>query len=261
MVKREGTRKIFGRWMAAALLATALGCSGGNDDPPPPPTGTCSPVANPTANPSAAQSFCAAMYGAVCDRGFTDCVSEIGISGSFASAAECRTYMTSFACAGDFTSYGYDAACAASCVDVIQRGSCSIFTGAEPQACASALVAIAPPPPACTATIGAGTISDTITSADPLYHGGYSHTFCIALAANQQIRIETLAPTSGVAMDDTYVYLLDPTGAILAYNDDGGTGFYSLLTTTVGAAGQYRIVVRGFSTYDVGSYRLNVTLY
>ncbi len=266
MVNREGTRKIFGTWMAAALLATALGCSGGGNDVLPAPSGMCNPVANPAPDPAAAQSFCAAMYGAICDRGFTDCVSEIGISGSFASAADCRTFMTSVACSGSFTSYGYDASCAASCVDVIQRGSCGIFTVPdEPQACAAALVAITPPPPpppTCTATIGAGTITDTITSADPLYSGGYSHTFCIALAANQTIRIETLPPTSGTGIYDTVVYLLDPNGTVLGSDDDGSTtGLYSLLTRTVPAAGQYRIIVRGFSLSRVGSYQLSVTLY
>jgi hypothetical protein len=169
--------------------------------------------------------------------------------------------MTSVCAADNYSTDGYDAACASACVDIVQRGSCAIFTGSEPQACTMALVQVAQPPPSCVATIGSGTFTDTISTSDPLYHSTHSRTYCITLAAGQTIRLETLPPSYGTGIDDTVVYLVGPTGTELAYNDDGGTGFYSLLTTSVGTAGSYRVIVSGWSSYDVGSYQLSVSLY
>jgi hypothetical protein len=202
----------------------------------------------------------------MCDRAFRDCVAELGMTAGFSSAAECRAFMSAMCAAEDFSAEGYDASCAHACLDVAQRGACAVFTGAEdPPACTMALVPIAPPPPpppppppTCVATIGFGTFTDTITTSDPLYHSTHSKTYCLTLAASQTVRLETLPPAYGTGIDDTVVYLVGPTGAELAYNDDGGTGLYSLLTTTVTTTGSYRVVVTGWTSYDVGSYQLSV---
>ncbi len=254
MLSRDAMTRTSATWIAAALLAAALACSSSGNDGP---SGTCSPAASPPTDPTAAHDYCLAMYGAVCDRGFGDCAAQIGLNQIFATVEECRSALTA-QCTQDFSGYGYDAPCAAACVDVIQHGACSIFLAAsEPQACASALRM---PLPACTATITAGTISDTITVADPLYDGSHARTYCITLAANRIVTVETLPPTSGSEIFDTVVYLLDPLGVQIGFDDDGGTGLYSLLTRTVTSAGEYRIVVAGYSSSNVGSYQLRVTV-
>jgi hypothetical protein len=252
MASRCETKRIFSTAIAIALLTAAQGCSGGGDAEP---SGTCNPTPQTVANPAAAEEFCIAVYGALCDRAFGDCAAQIGLTGTFSSAAECKAAMTGAACAVSSTAW-IDAPCASACVAVIRGGSCAVFTGSEPQAC---LVATGDFPPPCTATISAGTLPDTIDAQDPRYDGGYAHTYCISFTAGQAVTIRTAAPSLGAAIDDTVLHLLGPTGAQLASDDDGGTGLYSLITATIPATGEYRIVVRGFSPSYVGSYDLTVT--
>ncbi len=260
MTSRQGMKRIFASFAAAALLATAQGCSSGGDGGDPMPSGTCTPTPQTQPNPTGAQSFCLAMYGAICDRGFADCAAQIGLNQMFASAADCRSYIASTVCASDFSSTGYDAACGASCVQALAHGSCAIYTAPDaPQACDAAIPTIAPP---CTATITPGvTITDTITSSDPVFDGGYSKTYCVTLAAGHAVTITTAAPVSGTGIYDTVVYLIDPAGTELVSNDDYGTTLYSQASTTTPTSGVYRVVVRGYSSARVGSYQLTVTVY
>lgn len=256
MANRNGTARIVATWIAAAMLSMAQGCSGGGDDDGG-PAGTCNPTPQTTANPTGAAQFCTAFYGALCDRGFTDCVTQLGIAPYFSSAAECRAEMT-FDCDETTSTTWLDAACGASCLALVQHGSCAVFESpTEPAACAAAVGEFAP---ACTATISPGTITDTITSADPMLDGGYAHTYCISLLGGRTVTITTAAPTNGgYAIRDTVLYLYGPNGARLATNDDS-SGLYSLVSLTVPATGEYRIVVRGYSAGHVGSYDLTVAV-
>lgn len=251
-------------WIAVGMVAIA-GCS--DDDERFFGTGTCAPTTHTEADPAGATAYCEDLSTTVCHRGFTDCVAEVGLAGFFSSEQECVAITTSF-CASDSSNSWYDGACGQACLLYAANGPCAVFEGEEPQACTAAVGALPTPVtgvPACSATIAAGTISDTITLSDPLFDGGYAgaghaRAYCISLVAGQSVTIRTAAPLSGTGIGDSVVHLVDAIPAQLAYNDDGGDGMYSLLTATVPATGQYRIVVRGYDSADVGSYQLVVTV-
>ena len=81
----------------------------------------------------------------------------------------------------------------------------------------------------------------------------------VTLAAVRDVRIET-GPGLGTQIGDTFVSLLDSTGATLLSNDDGvGVGFYSQLQGNGLAAGTYYVAVeRGANAVTAGSYALDV---
>lgn len=239
--------------IAIVLLAATQACSSGDSSAPP---GTCSPSAHTAPDPEGAAAYCAAFYDVVCERAFSDCAVEIGLDTYFADAAACKATLQS-TCTADATDW-YDAACGESCLAFGRTAPCSAFDGEEPQACAQATGSL---PPACTATISPGTTtSDTISAADPMYDGGHARTYCITFAAGQSVTIETSAPLSGTALGDSVIHLIDPAGVEIASDDDSGYGFYSLLTSTLVTPGEYRIVVRGFVSSVVGSFRLTTTV-
>ena len=170
--------------------------------------------------------------------------------------------MTTFATFCTSSNEWYDAPCGDACVAYVASAPCSIFDGEEPQACAVATGPIAgppppPPPPTCT-PLSQGTTSGTITTADPLYDGSHARAYCISFAAGQLVTILTAPPLSGVAIPDTQLYLINPSGSVIAFNDDFG-GLYSRIALTIPVSGEYRIVVNGFSILDVGNYQLTVT--
>ncbi|KAF0812189.1 hypothetical protein IGB42_03468 [Andreprevotia sp. IGB-42] len=66
---------------------------------------------------------------------------------------------------------------------------------------------------------------------------------------------------------DTYVYLLDPTGKQIAYNDDSGGSTNSRIPATsgtftlpAGTAGSYSIQVTSYGNGNTGPYSLNLTV-
>lgn len=58
---------------------------------------------------------------------------------------------------------------------------------------------------------------------------------------------------------DPVVELLGPDGTPVGRDDDGGEGYNSLLTATLGAGGTYVAVVTGFGADDLGPFRIRVT--
>lgn len=56
---------------------------------------------------------------------------------------------------------------------------------------------------------------------------------------------------------DTYLFLLDSTGAVVAEDDDGGEFTDSRILRTL-AAGRYTVHATGYSNYDLGDYTLSV---
>jgi hypothetical protein len=239
--------------IALVLLASAQACSDDGSWPGLP--GTCTPSAHTTPDPGGASAFCSAFYGALCDRAFSDCVAEVGLSGYFPGVAECRSALE-LSCASGSSDQWYDAPCGEACVAFVRAAPCRAFEGAEPQVCTLARGLL---PPACIATISPGTLTDTIASGDPVYDDGHARTYCSAFAAGQSVVIETSAPPSGTPVGDTMLYLLDPAGVEIASDDDGGDGLYSRIAMTIPASGEYRIVVRGYSSYALGTFQLTVT--
>jgi len=253
-------RKCVALSLALALLALQACSDSHHEDPL--PFGTCSPAAHTAADPTGAESFCTALFAAACDRAFAGCGAELDL-GSFSSASECRAYYASLCNYVDFSNDWYDSPCGDACINYIERAPCSALVG-DVQACSEASGTLPPPPPppppACIATIYAGTISDTIVVGDPLYDGSHARTYCLSLTAGHSVTLETSAPLSGTEIYDTILYLIAPDGTLLASDDDGGVSLYSrIYVASLPASGTYHVIVTGFSSYDVGSYRLTVT--
>ncbi len=64
--------------------------------------------------------------------------------------------------------------------------------------------------------------------------------------------------SGGGTLADTYLRLYDSNGTLLAYNDDGGSGFDSLLNYTASNSGTYYIGVSGFNSLRTGSYTVEL---
>lgn len=67
-----------------------------------------------------------------------------------------------------------------------------------------------------------------------------------AVAANQQLTLRVDTPEGPVMNNDPMVGLLDPTGVLLAADDDSGPGYDSLLKYTIVTPGTYVAVVAGY---------------
>ncbi|MBN9657338.1 MAG: S8 family serine peptidase [Acidobacteria bacterium] len=57
---------------------------------------------------------------------------------------------------------------------------------------------------------------------------------------------------------DSFVYLISPTGAILAANDDDASGIGSRITETLPLGGMWRIEVTSFAPFTTGNYQMQV---
>jgi len=91
-----------------------------------------------------------------------------------------------------------------------------------------------------------------------------SDTFDLDVVAGRQYTVELKASTSGggVALDDPYLVLLDPSGKALAFDDDSGVGLNSALTFTATSSGTYKVAASDFDTgigkYQISAFQRNV---
>jgi hypothetical protein len=100
---------------------------------------------------------------------------------------------------------------------------------------------------------GSGTFTGSAFIGDGLFgttSGDYDY-FHFSADAGDNISIETFA-TANPDTVNTVVGLYDSSGNLLVENDDGGSDLYSALNFTVGAAGDYYAVVRGFGSGFAG---------
>lgn len=108
--------------------------------------------------------------------------------------------------------------------------------------------------------------NDDYTTANPLVVGddmsaaidpaGDVDFFAFTATAGMSVDFETLAGDVG----DTKMYLYDTDGVSqLAYNDDGGAGYYSLISFDFTADGVYFVEVTGYSSSTQGTYILTAT--
>lgn len=88
--------------------------------------------------------------------------------------------------------------------------------------------------------------------------GYYTDRYTFTANAGQQISIQLSSSAF-----DTYLYLKDPNGTVIASNDDGGGGTNSripassgVLTLPAGSGGTYTIEVTSYYTYSGGAYTL-----
>lgn len=108
--------------------------------------------------------------------------------------------------------------------------------------------------------------NDTPAEATPLVAGddmsaaidpaGEMDYFAFTATAGMSVDFETLAGDIG----DTKLYLYDTDGVTeLAFNDDGGEGYYSLISYDFTADGTYYLQVIGYTTTYSGTYILTAT--
>jgi hypothetical protein len=91
-----------------------------------------------------------------------------------------------------------------------------------------------------------------IESSDPTGYHGYYEPVTFAGTAGDVVTVEMTAPE-----EDTYLYLLGPTGTEIAVDDDGGPGLNSRIDETVlPVNGTYTIVATTYSDSDTFRYTL-----
>lgn len=80
--------------------------------------------------------------------------------------------------------------------------------------------------------------------------------FAVTVGAGDTYDFETLPGDAG----DTKMWLIDVDGVTeLVFNDDGGTGYYSLINYNFAAAGTYFIKISHYSASGTGTYVLTAT--
>ena len=108
-------------------------------------------------------------------------------------------------------------------------------------------------------SIGGSAVQGTPSNTDPLYSvrkKPYKAHRCV-LKAGVQVQIDMNATW------DTYLLLEDPTGKVVAQNDDkGGQGperLSSRITFTPATPGNYTIIASGYRIEDVGPYTISIS--
>ncbi len=80
--------------------------------------------------------------------------------------------------------------------------------------------------------------------------------FAYTAVAGEIVDFETFPGDAG----DTKMWLIDVDGVTeLVFNDDGGTGFYSLINYTFAAAGTYFVKITHYGSTSTGTYILTAT--
>lgn len=114
-------------------------------------------------------------------------------------------------------------------------------------------------------------ITGTLSAPDPTFvdprGSGYNASRTpVTLSAGQSYQIDvTGAPGTGGSFNDyvynvdTYIFLLDPSGAIVAQDDDYGNGYASRINFTPTTSGTYTVMVSSFSPGDSFSYQVTVS--
>lgn len=107
-------------------------------------------------------------------------------------------------------------------------------------------------------------IADDITTTTNISVGGTLNSSIQSSGDLDFIRITLTAGQTytfsldGVTILDPYLELRDATGAIVAFNDDGGIAYDSFLMYRPTSSGTYYIVARGFDGTQTGTYSLTV---
>jgi hypothetical protein len=99
------------------------------------------------------------------------------------------------------------------------------------------------------------TVSDALTQTGScvLNDGSYVDFYGFNGIAGQQVTINMTAAF------DTYLFLLDPTAAIVASDDDSGGGTNSRIVFTLTSSGSWFIAANSFAANQFGAYNLSLT--
>lgn len=151
--------------------------------------------------------------------------------------------VRSYASAGECT----DGVCEYATTDT-DCGELEICTGGICYAIADAFE-----PDSADAPVVLTSVGDTSRSIDPSDDEDF---FEFTIYVDASVTLET-SGTSG----DTKLYLYNDSGSELAYNDDGGTGFFSRISLTI-EPGTYLAKVTNYSTFSsvISSYTLTLSL-
>jgi hypothetical protein len=119
-----------------------------------------------------------------------------------------------------------------------------------------------PPPPSPDATLAVGQSiqgalmtgdNAVLPSTDERSSGGYLRDgYAFSGTAGSGVRIDLSCTFDG------YLYLVDPSGQVVAFNDDAGSANASQIQATLSQTGTYRIVITSFGAGDQGGYTLSL---
>jgi hypothetical protein len=225
---------------------------------------SCDAVTFPTpytGGPDTPQHACWLQVDEICDRAFAvPCPTLIT---NYPSVADCVLDFRP-SCPDSTSTDVVNGANAATCVANIASAQCTDLQNGV--AGCDNVWTPAPISPAGCVTITAGTTQGEVTNTDPLYNdgAGYGDKYCVALTTGQSLSLLTSAGATGTPIADSVVYLYDPAGNFIAFNDDidlAGGNYFSELTGQVAAtSGDFIVVVRGFDDTTFGTYGLTVTI-
>ncbi len=97
-------------------------------------------------------------------------------------------------------------------------------------------------------------VSGVLSPADPAFEGAHYHRYTFVIAAPTAIVIDLMSSSF-----DSYLYLLNEQGNVVAENDDGPFGLDAQLDVEL-PAGRYELIVTTFGPGEVGAYTLRLTL-
>jgi pre-peptidase len=99
-----------------------------------------------------------------------------------------------------------------------------------------------------------GSVSDSLTQAGscPLTDGSYVDFYGFNGTAGQQVTITMTAAY------DTFLFLLDPSAAVVATDDDSGGGTNSRIVFTLTSSGSWFIAANSFNANVFGAYNLSL---
>ena len=106
--------------------------------------------------------------------------------------------------------------------------------------------------PASTATPARLEVNSLVTS--QLEFNGDSDWFATNLVAGHRYQINLMAAGTGLGtVPDTYVYLHDANGNVIAQNDDGGPAFDSVMVIDIGTSGAYYVDAQAYGGGSSGT--------
>ncbi len=93
-----------------------------------------------------------------------------------------------------------------------------------------------------------------LTPADPRYNGTKIHKyFIVQLEKGCTYQIDHMSQAF-----DAYLYLQDPSGRVIAQDDDGGVGLNSRIAHRVTESGKYRIVATSLGGSSTGQFNFTI---
>lgn len=97
-------------------------------------------------------------------------------------------------------------------------------------------------------------VSGVLSPGDPAFEGAHYHSYTFVIDMPTALLIDLSSSSF-----DSYLYLLNEQGSVVAENDDGPFGLDAQLDIEL-PAGHFELIVTTFSPGEVGAYTLRLTL-